>query len=327
MASYDIASLNRDVEMLLTDLNRRDQGFNPPGNGNNNNLAAAPPGATHQSPAEPPGVHQNGSDTIIPAAISGTANHPPGALAAHIKRLDFPKAHFRKSDRLKSDALEDMSLMPAQRDPVLRSEKTWTGPKLDRIIGESLDNIESALQQVVGVRVEPPCLSCLRGHGPWNSCVLLESNSDITACAGCHFRGNDVRCTYYRPPPPDTTERDRRDREIEDLREEINRLQQRSTEMTMAIDETRQTMKVLREATQGGMAADETRQTMTALAETLRFHNQQVSQARADAELLGQRHQELRTLIREAEQLQQEENKFTASTDSRRRQSHDHSSH
>lgn len=45
-------------------------------------------------------------------------------------------------------------------------------------------------------------------------------------------------------------------------------------------------MKVLREATQRNMAADETRQAMKVLAETTQFHNRQVSQARADNELL-----------------------------------------
>lgn len=45
-------------------------------------------------------------------------------------------------------------------------------------------------------------------------------------------------------------------------------------------------MKVLREATQRNMAANETRQAMKVLAETAQFHNRQVSQARADNELL-----------------------------------------
>ncbi|CRL29303.1 unnamed protein product [Penicillium camemberti] len=63
-------------------------------------------------------------------------------------------------------------------------------------------------------------------------------------------------------------------------------------------------MRVLREATQLDMAADETHQTMKVLAETVQFHNQQVSQARADNELLHQRNQELRRLIRDAKQRQ-----------------------
>ncbi|CAI7634543.1 unnamed protein product [Penicillium discolor] len=99
-------------------------------------------------------------------------------------------------------------------------------------------------------------------------------------------------------------ERERRDRAIEDLREDIGWLQKRITEINLALDETRKTTRVLREATERNMAADETRKTMKVLAETVQFHNRQVSRARADNELLYQRNQKLRCLIRDAEWLQ-----------------------
>lgn len=79
-------------------------------------------------------------------------------------------------------------------------------------------------------------------------------------------------------------ESEHRDREIEDLREDIGWLQKRITEINLALDETRKTMKVL--------------------AETVQFHNRQVSRARADNELHYQRNQELRCLIRDGEWLQ-----------------------
>lgn len=103
------------------------------------------------------------------------------------------------------------------------------------------------------------------------------------------FGGNDIRCTHYPSPLPDNTERKRGDREIEDLREDIDWLQKQITETNVARDETRQTIRVLREATRRNMAADETHQTMKVLAETVQFRNRQVSQARADNELLHRR--------------------------------------
>lgn len=255
-------------------------------------------------PDQHPVPRQNRSHTAIPTATSGTADYPPGALAAHIKRLNYNEARFYNDGQLKSDALEVMNLMPAKRDPILRPETAWSGATLDQIISERIENIESALMQVVGVPAEQPCIPCQRGHGPWNTCVVLEGNSDLTACAGCRFGGNDIRCTHYQPLHPDKTERECRDREIEDLREDIDWLQKRITESNVAIDETRQTMRVLREATQRNMAANDTHQTMKVLAETVQFHNREVSQARVDNELLHQRHQELCRLIHHAGQLQ-----------------------
>lgn len=161
-------------------------------------------------------------------------------------------------------------------------------------------HIESAPKLVVGVPTEQPGVPCQLGRLRWNNCVAFGGNADLSACPACCLGGN----THYQPPPPANTERECRDRDIEDLREDIGWLQKRITEINIALDETRDNMRVLREATQLDMAADETHQTMKVLAETVQFHNQQVSQARADNELLHQRNQELRRLIRDAKQRQ-----------------------
>ncbi|KAJ5969295.1 hypothetical protein N7501_005543 [Penicillium viridicatum] len=65
------------------------------------------------------------------------------------------------------------------------------------------------------------------------------------------------------------------------------------------------------------MAANETHQTMKVLAETVQFHNRQVSQVRADNELLHQRPQELCRLIHHAEQLQLQEDEAATRIDPR----------
>lgn len=285
---------------MLTDINSSDQGPELSSSGDDATVAAADSGTTNQPPVQLPFFRQNGSDTLIPATISGTGDHPPGALATYIKRLDYSKAHFRNSDRLKSDVLEVMNLMPAQRDPVLRLERTWTGVKLDRIINERIENIESALLQVVGAPAEQPCDPCQRGQGPWNSCVILEGSTTLTACAGCRFRANDTRCTHYQPPRPDAAEMERQEREIKDLCEEIDGLKQRIAENETNIHETTQTMGVLRLACQGNIADDEGARIIAVLSETLQFHNQQVSQVHADKELLAQHNKEYDRLIREA---------------------------
>lgn len=44
-----------------------------------------------------------------------------------------------------------MNLMSAKRDPTLRPETARSGATLNQIINELVENIESALMQVVGV--------------------------------------------------------------------------------------------------------------------------------------------------------------------------------
>ncbi|KAJ5969294.1 hypothetical protein N7501_005542 [Penicillium viridicatum] len=129
-----------------------------------------------------------------------------------------------------------MNLMPAKCHPILRPETAWSGATLDQII-KGIENIESALTQVVGVPTEQPCIPCQRSHGLWNTCVVLEGNSNLTACAGCGFEGNDIRCTHYQPLHPDKIERECRDREIDDHREDIGWLQKRITESNVARNE------------------------------------------------------------------------------------------
>ncbi|KAJ5412826.1 hypothetical protein N7465_005131 [Penicillium sp. CMV-2018d] len=176
-----------------------------------------------QYPDQHPVPRQNRSHTAIPTT-TGTANSPPGALAAHIKRLNYNEARV-------------MNLMPAKRHPILRPETAWSGATLDQIINEGIENIESALMQVLGVPAEQPCIPYQRGHGLWNTCVVLGGNSDLTACPGCCFEGNVIRCTHCQPLHPDKTERECRDREIEDLREDIDWLQKRITESNVARNE------------------------------------------------------------------------------------------
>ncbi|KAJ5213703.1 hypothetical protein N7449_000872 [Penicillium cf. viridicatum] len=108
----------------------------------------------NQYPDQHPVPRQHPSDTVIPTTTSGTAEYPPGALAAHIKRLNYNEALFRNDGQLKSDALEVINLMPAKRDPILLPEAAWSGTTLDYIINERVENIESALMQVVGVPAE-----------------------------------------------------------------------------------------------------------------------------------------------------------------------------
>jgi hypothetical protein len=260
------------------------------------------------SPAQSPSLRQNGLDTIIPAAISGTADHPPGALAARTKRLDYSRAYFRNSERLKSDVLEIMKQMPAQRDPVLRPGKLWTGVELDRNINERLDNIESALLQVVGVRAEKPCISCERGHGPWNCCVVLNGNADLTACAGCRFRGNDTRCNYYRLPPPEPIPEQYQQHETGGLQGDVNRLQQRTDLNRINLDEAGQAMEQLQEeAFQGNINLEEAYRTMITLAETLKNLEQELFQAHDNYALFYKRYQELACGVPDNEGIQEEE--------------------
>ncbi|KAJ5817872.1 hypothetical protein N7447_007880 [Penicillium robsamsonii] len=127
---------------------------------------AATSGVNNEAPSRCPEVQQNGSDTTIPAATATTADQPPGGLAAHIKRLDYSIAQVGASGILLCDALDAMSVMPAQRVPILRPTMFWTRATLDIIINKRIEKVESALLQTVGTRAQYPCDAYQRGRGP-----------------------------------------------------------------------------------------------------------------------------------------------------------------
>ncbi|KAJ5356375.1 hypothetical protein N7517_010984 [Penicillium concentricum] len=279
-------------------------------------LPTATSAAKSPAPGQSPEIRRNASDIEIPAITWGTAEKPPGALAAHIKRLDYSVAHSGDSGRLTSEALAFMSLMPAQRDLVLRPNVSWMRVILERTLNSRIENIESALLQVVGLRAEHPCVPCQRGYGPWSLCVVLEGKPDFTACATCHFRGNDSRCTHYQPPP-DRTESPRQG----------HTASHRTTEINISRNRTRREIEVLRQATGGNTAADETRQRIAVVAEGLKLQCQQLSHIRAHIELLQQHNRELQSLCRNVQRLQREEAVAAAAaifTDARGRHSRGH---
>ena len=110
-----------------------------------------------------------GEAMSIPQAQRGTAEIPPGDLAAHILKLPFRVAF--KGSRFKSQAVEILRLQPAKREPMLRSIKHWSDIQLREQIGAKIADVESALIQIVGVLPPEPCSSCLEDKGPWGKFV------------------------------------------------------------------------------------------------------------------------------------------------------------
>ncbi|KAJ5277333.1 hypothetical protein N7524_003486 [Penicillium chrysogenum] len=77
---------------------------------------------------------------------------------------------------------------------------------MHEMIGNEAANVESAMIQVVGRAQDAECDSCLRDHGPWAQCVVLDGPVGLVCgCANCHWDSNDSRCTSFGAGSPDGT--------------------------------------------------------------------------------------------------------------------------
>ncbi|KAJ5845589.1 hypothetical protein N7534_009258 [Penicillium rubens] len=98
--------------------------------------------------------------------------------------------------------------MTELREPLLRPTHVrashWTPLLMHEMIGNEAANVESAM-----IQVDAECDSCLRDHGPWAQCVVLDDPVGLVCgCANCHWDSNapaalrSARDRLTERPPP-----------------------------------------------------------------------------------------------------------------------------
>ncbi|KAJ5256313.1 hypothetical protein N7505_011464 [Penicillium chrysogenum] len=119
-------------------------------------------------------------------------------------------AKARNARFLKTPLLRLLATMTELREPLLRPTHArashWTPLRMHEMIGNEAANVESAMIQVVGRAQDAECDSCLRDHGPWAQCVVLDGPVGLVCgCANCHWDSNDSRYTSFGAGSPDGT--------------------------------------------------------------------------------------------------------------------------
>lgn len=154
------------------------------------------------------GYQQVATPASLPATVLGTDQCPSGQWAKHIMGTLWAKA--RNARFLKTPLLRLLATMTELREPLLRPTHVrashWTPLRMHEMIGNEAANVESAMIQVVGRAQDAECDSCLRDHGPWAQCVVLDGPVGLVCgCANCHWDSNDSRCTSFGAGSPDGT--------------------------------------------------------------------------------------------------------------------------
>ncbi|KAF6792700.1 hypothetical protein CMUS01_16135 [Colletotrichum musicola] len=58
----------------------------------------------------------------------------------------------------------------------------------------------AALIQATGISRRPPCTRCTRANGPWEQCVVVQTNEALQAtkgaCANCHWNNQGGECSF-----------------------------------------------------------------------------------------------------------------------------------
>ncbi|KAK1827893.1 hypothetical protein QBC39DRAFT_266114 [Podospora conica] len=67
-------------------------------------------------------------------------------------------------------------------------------------------NVEALFAHIAGAEARVPCKNCHKGHGPWNSCIVVDGQM-CGSCANCWFNASGARCSFHetRNPPPTQT--------------------------------------------------------------------------------------------------------------------------
>lgn len=89
---------------------------------------------------------------------------PSSTWVQYIKQLGHDKV--QGSEGQDTSLLRFLELMEARREPALRADQTLNANFGLYIIGNRMQNIESAHVQVVGRRADYACISCHHNFGP-----------------------------------------------------------------------------------------------------------------------------------------------------------------
>ncbi|KAL1871597.1 hypothetical protein VTK73DRAFT_1987 [Phialemonium thermophilum] len=65
-------------------------------------------------------------------------------------------------------------------------------------------NVEALFAHIAGELAPTPCKNCHKGHGPWNSCVVVDGQM-CGSCANCWFNASGARCSFHEARNPQQT--------------------------------------------------------------------------------------------------------------------------
>lgn len=57
-------------------------------------------------------------------------------------------------------------------------------------------NVEALFAHIAGDLAPTPCKNCHKGHGPWNTCVVVDGQM-CGSCANCWFNASGARCSFH----------------------------------------------------------------------------------------------------------------------------------
>ncbi|KKF93765.1 hypothetical protein CFO_g3883 [Ceratocystis platani] len=62
-------------------------------------------------------------------------------------------------------------------------------------------NVEALLAHIAGNEAASACKNCHKGHGPWNTCVVVEGQM-CGSCANCWYNASGSRCSFHETNNP-----------------------------------------------------------------------------------------------------------------------------
>ncbi|KAI1337855.1 hypothetical protein F5Y15DRAFT_146191 [Xylariaceae sp. FL0016] len=162
--------------------------------------AAAAAAAAHQQHH-----HQQQLDLTAASILASSVQNPDEQhpdLEPHMDTGE-PGAHtteaFAHQSGYDSVVVESALAKRLARDPGMRLAQQRRPEQQLNLQRRS--NVEALFAHIAGEMAPVPCKNCHKGHGPWNSCVVVDGQM-CGSCANCWFNASGARCSFHEARNP-----------------------------------------------------------------------------------------------------------------------------
>ncbi|KAH9883576.1 hypothetical protein F4778DRAFT_766081 [Xylariomycetidae sp. FL2044] len=106
---------------------------------------------------------------------------------------------FAKQSGYENVVVESALAKRLAREPGMRLAQQRRPEQMLNLARRS--NVEALFAHIAGEMASAPCKNCHKGHGPWNTCVVVDGQM-CGSCANCWFNASGARCSFHETRNP-----------------------------------------------------------------------------------------------------------------------------
>ncbi|KAH7041287.1 uncharacterized protein B0I36DRAFT_344902 [Microdochium trichocladiopsis] len=136
--------------------------------------------------------------SILASSVQNPNEHPD-LTSTHLDTAGHSTEDFAHQSGYQSVVVESALAKRLAREPGMRLAQQRR-PEQALNLGRR-SNVEALFAHIAGELAPVPCKNCHKGHGPWNSCVIVDGQM-CGSCANCWFNASGARCSFHETRNP-----------------------------------------------------------------------------------------------------------------------------